>query len=1145
VLDPVVIVETRVAPPQPVAPAAWAQTSPAIALRTLTEGLVAWEDHHVERSDGALIAAASFDPATGAVAWRVTLSQAGRAPSVAAIGSGYLVVWSESLAFVRAAFVTPAGDVTPVTLASSLGASHPVVTAVDDSFVTAWAINSGSSSVGTQVVFSDAGAGGSLNLGAASPGIVAAPALAGRSGGQALVVYRRVSGSQQQLAATLLRVGNGGVSASPSQNLVSRLRSTRIDSWSVSSSPGGEWAVSWADNSLDAGPQHDIFLSVVSDAGVPQPFPTLISADDYDQVRPVTARVGNAWVSMYQTRSYDMFGGPLGPTTLVACTTFDGVTAGPQQYPINLVEGSYTGLSQVAVGTGRLVAFSSSPQAGAPHAVIRLTNQVQCLNGAAGLEATLSRSVPTQESPTTAWFDGGFQLVWVEGPGRGSYLEPGFRLKHRTVFVDGGLGPVTTVDSGVLDPVRPRLLSGAGGLRLVFEVPEATGTSLVSTGYSPGASSFSMRTSSSIARFPVRVERRVAVADDGLGPVAAWFDADGVAGLWVPGLRWGADGGDVGALQSTSAPALAARAGQTLLVTSLNTEVSLALVNRDAGVALVVAESDSARLPTALAATTDGRQWFVVWESQVVATGATTIRGVLSLPDAGFSPAFEVLQLAGRYARQPSVSFDGTHFVVAAVGQLLDGGGSDVSVRWLDLSTQAPRVVDSLERPTTQQEVLVEVASNGARVSAITTQSLVDAPDFSSRADVFLATPNPLGNACTLDTDCFSGFCRAGHCCERSCDGACEACTAAGVCVLKSTAIICRASVGVCDPEERCDGLTGACAADLRSDSTILCRSVADAGADCDVPERCDGNSAECPADLVLPRGTTCQNSTQVCRQSAVCDGQGKGCPPSLPKDAGTVCAEAASVCELPGVCDGVGGTCVAGRPVGDGTPCGAAEVGPCGLPGRCEATVCRVQGVKDAGVRCQASTDSCFADALCDGVSDRCPAQVVQPNAACGDGGICNAEGLCVERQVITPTPTERRFHYGCQGCSTGAGVGLLPLVLALMARRRARRRRVRSNGRRRGAGARGGVGSRARPSRRAAAARLRRAVGAVWCDARAGRGAQRPAADRLEPDAGVPGHQPLRHHHPARTRASASAAWLHRREHLVHGRDCRSAGE
>jgi hypothetical protein len=80
------------------------------------------------------------------------------------------------------------------------------------------------------------------------------------------------------------------------------------------------------------------------------------------------------------------------------------------------------------------------------------------------------------------------------------------------------------------------------------------------------------------------------------------------------------------------------------------------------------------------------------------------------------------------------------------------------------------------------------------------------------------------GAACAAATDCGTGFCVDGVCCDSACGGGlpgdCVACSIAlgatvdGTCATLS-GTVCRPSVAACDVEERCSGVDASCPADV------------------------------------------------------------------------------------------------------------------------------------------------------------------------------------------------------------------------------------------------------------------------------------------------------------------------------------------
>src|SRR6185295_18489436 len=63
-------------------------------------------------------------------------------------------------------------------------------------------------------------------------------------------------------------------------------------------------------------------------------------------------------------------------------------------------------------------------------------------------------------------------------------------------------------------------------------------------------------------------------------------------------------------------------------------------------------------------------------------------------------------------------------------------------------------------------------------------------------------------------------------------------------CTFKASTSVCRASTGVCDPQETCTGASSACPGNTFTSSTTPCRASAGV---CDPVENCTGSSGACP----------------------------------------------------------------------------------------------------------------------------------------------------------------------------------------------------------------------------------------------------------------------------------------------------------
>jgi hypothetical protein len=221
-------------------------------------------------------------------------------------------------------------------------------------------------------------------------------------------------------------------------------------------------------------------------------------------------------------------------------------------------------------------------------------------------------------------------------------------------------------------------------------------------------------------------------------------------------------------------------------------------------------------------------------------------------------------------------------------------------------------------------------------------------PDAGGVGPEAAAPAQPAGAACAAASECRSGFCTDGVCCEAAdCGGPCRACNlagSAGSCRNISADGDPRAGgcapepVGSCGRTGKCDG-QGGCQRQLNGTVCAPGRCKDDAQA---APSTCsDGKCvASCPRDC--PGGFGCQGS--VCATSCTDDDQCSSstycvAPACKPRHGdGTACAGAAECssgwctdahcCPVPecapGTYCGAGGLCINKKFPGDPSPCTA-----------------------------------------------------------------------------------------------------------------------------------------------------------------------------------------------------------------------------
>ena len=252
---------------------------------------------------------------------------------------------------------------------------------------------------------------------------------------------------------------------------------------------------------------------------------------------------------------------------------------------------------------------------------------------------------------------------------------------------------------------------------------------------------------------------------------------------------------------------------------------------------------------------------------------------------------------------------------------------------------------------------------------------------------------------CTSGSQCASGFCVSGVCCDSACNGGCGSCNLAGhlgICTPLTSGSVCRALAGSCDVAETCDGSSLACPADALRPPMTVCRASADT---CDVAETCTGASAACPPDAFQPPTTVCRSSAGACDVAENCTGTSASCPADQLVGAGSLCRESAGMCDVPESCTGTNVECppdtflqasLECRPVMGG--CDVAEVCS-GASAECPTDV-----VVAAGTVCRSSVGACDPSESCDGASSACPTDNRMPDGTtCDDGNPCTQDDHCM----------------------------------------------------------------------------------------------------------------------------------------------------
>lgn len=325
---------------------------------------------------------------------------------------------------------------------------------------------------------------------------------------------------------------------------------------------------------------------------------------------------------------------------------------------------------------------------------------------------------------------------------------------------------------------------------------------------------------------------------------------------------------------------------------------------------------------------------------------------------------------------------------------------------------------------------------NGSSTSCPADQFLDDSIPCRASAGECDAVEFCSGSAATCPIDAFQS---SGTTCTDSNEGDCfsATCNGSGACdqagSLEPASHVCRASVGECDPQEVCSGITGTCPNDAFVGAATPCT---DNNANDCFDAQCNG-SGICSQTFAL-EGTNhvCRSAVDVCDAAESCTGAVGTCPVDGFQPNSTVCRPAADAqCDLAESCTGTGTTCPVDGHVADATGCNdengcttldSCQVGICtgGSPRSCsDSVVCTEDLCVSTGAstftcdNTQVSNGFCHIDAVCvadgndNGTNEcqECDAGTSQTewsnkaeNETCSLGfGICDGAGVCGE-----PTP-------------------------------------------------------------------------------------------------------------------------------------------
>ncbi|MBI5546651.1 MAG: hypothetical protein HY901_22440 [Deltaproteobacteria bacterium] len=376
-------------------------------------------------------------------------------------------------------------------------------------------------------------------------------------------------------------------------------------------------------------------------------------------------------------------------------------------------------------------------------------------------------------------------------------------------------------------------------------------------------------------------------------------------------------------------------------------------------------------------------------DGRVLVAGGVTSDGVTARADL-FDPA------TGQWTEPPSMPTASTQLALVTLpdGRALGLGGSNGP------AVKAVALFDGLTSQWTVSEELLEARAAPGAAVLLDGDVLATAggPASAERWDLGLLSP---GQPCAAASQCGTGHCVKGTCCDSACDEGCRACTVASGASVDG---LCSPTTGTscddgrsCTTGDRC--LAGAC-----TPTAVACSCQRDEDCPalaCRTSPRCDPVLGTCsyqlaPDDSGCDDGDSCTHTDRC--SSGTCQGSSYSCTPDS--------------CSAQAACDGTGG-CVR-VPKQDGTRCGATA---CTLD-ECQGGACVPRGLLD----CSTAPGVCLLAGTCDPASGQCQSPGAAPDGTPCPGGICRG-GACAVAAADGGAPPPAKDAGSAEGPRPAAG--------------------------------------------------------------------------------------------------------------------------
>jgi MYXO-CTERM domain-containing protein len=588
----------------------------------------------------------------------------------------------------------------------------------------------------------------------------------------------------------------------------------------------------------------------------------------------------------------------------------------------------------------------------------------------------ISIAANDESTPSVAFNGTDYLVVWQDNRAVSSWDVYGARVSGAGVVLDTSGIAISTAAN---DQITPRVAWMAPSYLVVWEDKRSGGTNpgdiygarVDATGAVLDAAGFVVSAAANEQKTP-------SVAADGTNFFVVW--ADGRAGCCT---GYGARVSPAGAVldaagvsfttNGITSPAVAFDGTRYLVVWSTGSirgnRVTPAGAALDGATGFQISASGSA--PNVAF---DGLNFLTVFQngSGVFGARVTGAAAVLDPTGLPISPG-----ASGAAHDQPAVACDGATCLVTwrdyrtkvrhdIFGSFVDQSGTILNASGISISAN------------TFEHAAPAVARDLAGHALVVYQRLdLVQPYGGLRVHARLVTSLGQGTTCTAPSDCASGFCVDGYCCNTACGGgAATDCFACSVAAGASANGSCTALNGIpCDDNNACTATDVCQAGTCVGSGTVTCTAMDS----CHTAGVCNVGTGMC-TNPVKADGTMCSDGN-ACTQTDTCTAG--VCTGKNP-----VVCPTADQCHTVAACDPLTGMCAV-TPKPDGTTC--SDGNACTMGDTCQAGAC----VPGAAVVCP-TPDQCHTAGTCSTTTGMCSNPAKPNGTGCDDGDKCTMTDTC-----------------------------------------------------------------------------------------------------------------------------------------------------